>query len=200
MSSLREAQHRHSAYYLSVLEASADLCSKGGSTILEGLHSFHVERWNIESGQAWAAANVAKDPLAAALCSEYSSVGGEILSIRQHPIERERWLKDALTAARILRDRSAEAAHLGNLGLAYYFLGKTSQAIKLYNKQLKISRELGRGDGECNALRNLGNAYGRLGKVRSAIDCHERSLSMAREMEDRRNEAASLGCLGVIFV
>ncbi len=130
------------------------------------------------------------------MASSYANDGVNVLSLRLHPRDKIGWLETGLKAAKMMGDRSAESAHLGNLGLAYADLGETRKAIGYYERALKIIRKIGdrRGEGAC--LGNLGNAYADLGETRKAIEYYEQALAISREIGDRRGEGAHLGNLG----
>ncbi|MBZ5668975.1 MAG: tetratricopeptide repeat protein, partial [Acidobacteriia bacterium] len=98
------------------------------------------------------------------------------------PARADRWLEAALAAARRLKNRAAEGAHLGNLGLAYAALGETRRAIEYHQQGLTVLREIGDRRGEGNVLGNLGIACRQLGEPRRATELHERSLVIAREI------------------
>ena len=190
---------RHAAYYKDLLSAADDLYLKGGDSILAGLALFDREEANILTGQAWAEKNMQRTSLAADLCNDYPKAGFYVLNLRLHPLQNIAWLVKALTAARQLNDRSTEAGHLGNLGLAYADLGEPRKAIEFYEQQLSIAREIGDRRGEGNALGNLGIAYADLGEPRKAIEFHEQALKIFREIGDRRGEGNVLGNLGLAY-
>ncbi|HEV2177593.1 MAG TPA: tetratricopeptide repeat protein [Terriglobia bacterium] len=193
----REAAARgHAAYYADVLASADGLYLKGGEAIGRGLALFDLEWGNIQAGQAWAAARGPGDAEAAKLCSLYPDAGVYCLALRQHPRDRIRWVEDALAAARQLKNRGAEGAHLGNLGNSYDSLGEYRRAIEYHEQALTIAREIGDRQGEGAVLGNLGNAYHSLGEYRRAIEYHEQHLAIAREIGDRRGEGQALGNLG----
>jgi tetratricopeptide (TPR) repeat protein len=193
-----EAQKRHSVHFADLLSKANQLYLKGGDSVKQGLSLFDLEWTNIEAGQAWAAENSAKGDVAAGLCSAFPD-WPYLLELRLHPRERIRWLEAALAAARILKHRQAEGAHLGNLGLAYADLGETRKAIEFYEQGLAVAREIGdrRNEGAC--LGNLGLAYYFLGETRKAIEFYEQALVIDREIGDRRGEGADLGNLGLAY-
>ncbi len=192
-------QQRHATHYETILRAAEKLYLKGGDNIKGGLALFDSERGNIEAGQAWAVGQIDNLPDAAKLCSDYADAGVYVLSLRQHPRERIRWLEAALAAARKLKDSGAEGAWLGNLGLAWADLGETRKAIEFYEQALAIDREIGDRLGEGTALGNLGIAYKDLGETRKAIEFYEQRLTIAREIGDRRGEGIALGNLGIVY-
>lgn len=69
MPGLREAQLRHATYYEDVLHSADDLYKRGGESIKLGLALFEQEWANVQTGQAWAAAQAMEDGEAAQLCN-----------------------------------------------------------------------------------------------------------------------------------
>jgi tetratricopeptide (TPR) repeat protein len=196
----RHATHmRHAAHYLTVLRACQDFYLKGGDAIKSAITLFDVERRNFETGQEWACQHSSGDKAAAHLCNRYPDAGLYVLNLRQHPRERISWLEAALVAAGQLKDRVAEGAHSGNLGIAYNDLGEARRAIEFYEQSLVIARELSNRPTEGNALGNLGSAYAELGETRRAIEFHEQALIISREIGDRRAEGQDLGNLGYAY-
>lgn len=191
-----EARRRHGRFYLRVLRSANALYREGGASLLTGLALFDAEWGNVKAGQAWAASHAAEDAQAAGLCSDYPDAGVFILSLRLHPRERIAWLDSALAGARRVENRSVEAVHLGNLGLAYADLGEARRAIEYYEQALVIDREIGDRPGEGADLGNLGCAYADLGEARRAIEHYEQQLAIVREIGDRRGEGTALGNLG----
>lgn len=194
------AQRRHAEHYLSVLRSAKRLYKQGHESVRAGLALFDLERPNIEAGQRWAAERAESDESAARLCCDYPGAGVYCLNLRQHP-RREwiPWLEAALAAARRLKNRGAEGAHLGNLGLAYTDLGEPQRAIEYHEKALVISREFGDRRAEGSILGNLGLAYADLGETRRAIEFYEQQLAIVREIGDRRGEGNALGNLGAAY-
>jgi tetratricopeptide (TPR) repeat protein len=194
-------QRNHAMYYEAVARAADELYLQGGQALLllRGLGLFDCEWVNIQAGQEWAAAHAGDDEAVAQLCSAYPGAGLYCLDLRQHPRERIRWLEAALAAARWLKDRAAEGAHLGNLGLAYANLGETRRAIEYHEQALAIDREIGDRRGEGADLGSLGLAYADLGETRRAIEFYEQDLAIAREIGDRRGEGSVLNNLGLAY-
>lgn len=195
----RATRMRHAEHYLTVLGECGDLYLKGGDAIISAIALFDVERRNIEAGQEWACRHSSGDETPARVCNQYPDAGAYVISLRQHPREVISWLEAALAAARQLKDRAAEGRHLGNLGIAYAYLGAPRRAAEFYERALVVLREVGDRRGEENALGNLGNAYADLGEHRRAIEFHEQQLIIAREIGDRRGEAMALGNLGLAY-
>jgi tetratricopeptide (TPR) repeat protein len=185
------AQKRHAAHYAAVIGVAQQLYSKGGDSLRAGLALFDLEWPNIQHGQAWAMAHMGKDEEAVKACNWYGWQW-DLLSLRFHPRDQIRWMEAGLAAARQLKDRQAEGAHLGNLGLAHADLGDARKAIEFYEQQLAIAREIGDRRGEGDTLGNLGNAHAALGDARKAIEFYEQQLVIDREIGDRRGEGTVL--------
>jgi tetratricopeptide (TPR) repeat protein len=194
-----EAQRRHARHFLSAAHQANNLYKKGGAALLQGLALFDRAWPNTQAAFAWAQANSEQDGTAVKFCNQLSYAGIVCLQLRQHPQERIDWLEAALQAARKLRSRSAEGAHLGNLGNAYYALGQMEKAIGYHEQNLAIAREIGNRRGEGIALGNLGIAFKALGQVDKAISYYEQRLAIAREIGDRRGESIALGSLGQAY-
>jgi tetratricopeptide (TPR) repeat protein len=195
----RAARLRHAAHYLTVFGECNALYLRGGDAIKSAIVLFDTERRNIEAGQAWTCRHASGDEAAAMLCNEYPVAAIYMLSLRLHPRELISWFKDALDAARQLKNRAAEGVHLGNLGIVYRQLGETRRAVEFYEQQLIIAREIGHRLSERNALGSLGNAYIDLGETHRAVEFYEQSLVTSREIGDRRGEGTILGNLGVAY-
>jgi tetratricopeptide (TPR) repeat protein len=192
-----DATKRHATYYLKVLTEANTLCEKGRADFTRGLRLFDLERTNIQTGQLWAADNTERDRSAAILCNSYAKEGWHLFEARLKPRDRARWSESGLIAARKLRDRPSESAHLNHLGVAFKNMGDMRQAIRHINQALDISRELGDRGAEGLILINLANAYSFLGKKQEAIELYERSLVSVRSVSDRRSEGKVLGALGL---
>ncbi len=192
-------QQRHAAHYQQVLWAADSRYLEGGDKLTRGLAWFDQERTNIQVGQAWAKNHSGSSDAVAEVCSNYAW-SGSILNLRLHPRDYILWLDSALTAARQIKNREAEGAHLGNLGSAYLALGDAHRAIEFYEQALAIDREIGNRRGEGAALGNLGLAYAALGDARRAIEFYEQQLVIVREIGDRRGEGTALGNLGLAYL
>jgi tetratricopeptide (TPR) repeat protein len=182
------ASLRHAEHYLVALWRADDLYTRGGESVLQGLALYDLELKNIQVGHVWAASHAERDRQAMQLCSSYPARGVNVLQLRQHPREGIRWCELALEAARRLKDRGSESAHLGNLGIAYDRLSDYRRAIEYHEQHLAIAREIGHRLGEGQALGNLGIAYRSLGEYRRAIDYHDKHLAIAREIGNRLGE------------
>ena len=186
------AARKHALHFLAVLGECDRLYQKGGDGVLAGLRLFDLEWTNIQAGQVWSERHSNKDEEAARVCSGYPESGRRMLLLRQHPRDRITWLLPALAAAQKLKDRGMEGAHLGNLGLAYHYLGRYRLAIELHEQRLAIARETRDRRAEGKALGNLGMAYHSTGEYRRAIEFYEQDLAIARETRDRQGEGTTL--------
>jgi len=194
-----EAERKHARHFLALLRFIDSQYKKGRQETLAALALFDAEWINFRAGQAWAAAHLQEDDEAAALCDEYPDAAAYFLPLRRPSQDRIQWLDDGLAAVRKSGDRSAEASHLGNLGLVYASLGDARRAIELYEQSLAANRELGNREGESAALGNLGSAYEMLGDAQRAVAYHEQNVAIAREIGDRRGEGNALGNLGSAY-
>jgi tetratricopeptide (TPR) repeat protein len=193
-------QKRFATHYRDVLAATKELYLEGGESLLHGLALFDLEWGNIQAGHAWVASHTdAADTDVAQLGITYPDAGAYVLTLRQHPRERIQWQEIALAAARRLQDREGEGVALGNLGLAYAYLGETRHAIQLYDERLIIAREIGDRRGEGTVLGNLGLAYDALGETSRAIQLYEQWLAIVRELGNRLEEGMALGNLGIAY-
>ena len=68
-------------------------------------------------------------------------------------------MQQALIIYREIKDRKGEGESLGNLGIAYNFLGDYAKAIEYHQQSLAILREIKDRKGEGLSLGNLGIAY-----------------------------------------
>jgi tetratricopeptide (TPR) repeat protein len=193
------AQQSHSKHYQELLWRANNNFLAGGDSQLKGLIQFEVEWINIEAGQRYAAINSKKSHDIADICSNYSGAW-QVLDLRLHPRTYTQWLEEALIAAREIKNKAAECAHLGNLGIVFKDLGDHRKAIEYYNQALKISKEIGNRLLEGNMLGNLGNTYSILSEIQRAIDSYELALKISREIGNHKGEASSLGGLGSAYI
>ena len=201
---LADAQQKHAKHYSKVLSDADKLYMKGKENLLAGLRLFDREWANIKVGQAWTKSMVrisrklkkSDMNFVMQMASSYANDGAYVLDLRLHPRDKIDWHETGLEAARIMVQRGAEGAHLGNLGSAYFNLGETQKSIKYYDQALAISREIGNLQAESASLGNLGNAYSNLGETRKAIEYYDQALLISRGIGDRRGEGSDLGNLG----
>ncbi|GJD19276.1 hypothetical protein RIVM261_042320 [Rivularia sp. IAM M-261] len=121
--------------------------------------------------------------------------GREQLKASQFSAALQSW-QQALLIYHEIKDRQGEGKTLGNLGLAYHFLGDYRKAIEYYQQSLPILREIKDSKTEGIVLSNLGNTYDSLGDYHKAIEYNQQSLKIAQEIKDRQGEGAVFGNLG----
>lgn len=186
-----DCQCRHAAYYLDVLVFIYSRLEKDNN-LDSSIALADIEWENIQTGQAWAAANFGANTTAADLCATYAVVAPGLLSIGRNPDEIIEWLKVALQAARQLQDTHQEAVSLKWLGMYYGELGKPERAVEYCEQSLAIYRAQGDREGESETLTLLGHDHLELGQARRAIEFFEQSLTINRELGNRRDEGEIL--------
>ena len=192
------AMTRYVRHYTEVGTEANQLFLKGGDTVLRGLELFDRERIQMEAAYEWLAPK-RDEASAALLISLVDAVVYADQALRFHPCQRIRWLESQREAARITKNRKAEAAALTHLGHGYADLGERRKAIEFHEEVLVITREIGDRRGEGISLGNLGSAYFESDEPRKAIERYEKSLVIAREIGDRRGEGNALGGLGCAY-
>lgn len=179
---LRDAFHRHAAYYEVLLRQADKLFLQGGEGVARGLQLFDLEWINIQTGQTQAENLATVNENDNQLCCDYPDAGVHLLHLRRHPDERIRWLKSALTAASRLENSKYERIHLGSLGVAYSDLGEPRRALECYEQLLSIVKDEGDESGEAQALGNFGSAYFQLNDFHKAIDYYGLALAIFQKL------------------
>lgn len=100
------------------------------------------------------------------------------------------------SAKRSPQDRRAEAQAVCNLGVVDYSRGNLRQALKLFQRALDISTEIGDVGGQTLATLNRGHAHADSGDLQKAAGDFEQSLLLSRSRGDRSGEAFALMALG----
>lgn len=187
---------RHAAHYLGVIRKANELYLQGEEALRRGLELFDADWDNIQAAQAWAATQAGEDDAAAALCSNYAYDGAEMIYLRLQPRHRIEWGEAALAAARRLKDRYAESAHLHKLAMAYLDRGEIDHSIAYLEQALAINREIARREYEAADLGALGLAYAASGEHRKAIKFYRQALVIYRVIDARWGEGIYLSNLG----
>ena len=104
----------------------------------------------------------------------------------------------ALSAARCLGDRAAEAAALIDLGAIEMNLTRFHQAARYLRQALPLAREAGDQAAQCRALYNLGRVDLAQSRYEEAAGNFTQALVLARETGDQVRQARALINLGVI--
>jgi len=126
---------------MGLLERRRDLYAAGGLSARSALDAFTKRFDNLRQAQAWAATMAEGDVDACKLCSDFPIVGADLLILRQHPSETEKWLKAALKAAAALGDKTKMALLYQHLGNVYEALSQSQQALGQFEKALALARE-----------------------------------------------------------
>ncbi|MBO0861953.1 MAG: CHAT domain-containing protein, partial [Chloracidobacterium sp.] len=95
--------------------------------------------------------------------------------------------------------RRGEADTLNDLGLVYWSLGETQQALEKYKEALPLWRAAGDRKGEGDTLGNIGLVYSLLGEMQRALEKYNEALPLARAVGDRRGEAVTLNNIGGVY-
>ena len=106
---------------------------------------------------------------------------------------------DALEDARTGGDKEAEAAALGNTGIAYLHKFSLEKARRYCEDSLAVYKELGLEDDQADQLSNLSLIYRKSGEPDVAIKNQEDALKISRHKKDHLKEAAGLGNLGLAW-
>ncbi|MDI6103060.1 BTAD domain-containing putative transcriptional regulator [Actinoplanes sp. NEAU-A12] len=104
----------------------------------------------------------------------------------------------AVSAARAVGDREAQARALSNLGRLHRRQGRLHEAAETYHQALILYADLGEPAAEALVLRNLGSVDWRLGDYRQAADHYRRAWMLYRHLGDDAGQADALVRLGLI--
>lgn len=200
MPTILDAQLRHARHYQDLLTQANAAYLQGKENSQRALEVFHAEWPNIDAAHNWCSTQSDKNEIAARLCSDYPGAGAHLLDFLQPPRERMQWLEAALHAAYYLNDHAAQARHLGNLSLAYEYLGDYQRGIEYSQRSLRLWQSLNNRVGECQVLGNIGLAYLNWNKPREALKYHRQQLRLARELKDRLSEGNALTNSGLAWL
>jgi DNA-binding SARP family transcriptional activator/Tfp pilus assembly protein PilF len=104
----------------------------------------------------------------------------------------------AVSAARAVGDRDAQARALTNLGRLHRRQGRLDLAAETHRKALLLYAELGDRAAEASALRNLGSVHWRQGDYRQAADHYQQALTLYQHLGDEAGQADALVRLGLV--
>ena len=111
-----------------------------------------------------------------------------------------KYYNQALSLARKIKDKFAEASILNNIAAIHDDLGDKQQALKVYNQALLLSREIEDKGGEATNLNNIGGIHNQLGEKQQALKLYKQALTIIRQIGgDKRWEAGSLNNIGQIY-
>jgi DNA-binding SARP family transcriptional activator/tetratricopeptide (TPR) repeat protein len=112
--------------------------------------------------------------------------------------EWERVNQVALGAARRARDRAAEVLVLGDLGNAYWFLGRDDDASACFRRSLAACQELGDRAGLARNLNGLAVVGIRGRRYDEALVWLQESVAVRRQLGDREGLSTTLTNLGIV--
>ncbi|MHC4738107.1 MAG: tetratricopeptide repeat protein [Planctomycetota bacterium] len=92
-----------------------------------------------------------------------------------------------------------EAILLGNLGRIYQVRGELDKAKQMFEKTLKIHKQLGSKEGMAKAYGNLGLIYQTRGDFNEAEELHNKSLAIKERLGLKEGMAHSYSNLGVVY-
>ncbi|BBH63851.1 XRE family transcriptional regulator [Actinoplanes sp. OR16] len=104
----------------------------------------------------------------------------------------------AVSAARALGDRGAQARALSDLGRLHRRQGRLHEAATTYRRALMLYGDVGERAAEALVLRNLGSVDWRLGDYRQAADHYRRAWTLYRDLDDHAGQADALVRLGLV--
>jgi tetratricopeptide (TPR) repeat protein len=106
--------------------------------------------------------------------------------------------RTALTVARRLGDRIAQAHAWRDLGTVHERRGEYETALACLNDALVIFRAFGDRYGQATTLHGLGVVQHRVGRFDDAVAHYEESVAIRRELGDRYGQGVGLANLGMI--
>jgi tetratricopeptide (TPR) repeat protein len=196
----RDANLKHSQYYMDLLLRADIFYEQGREGIVNGLRLFDGNWKNIEIGQKWAALKADTDDLAASMVIEYPERGARCLYLRQKPAERIMRLETALHVAHARGFELLVGILHGKMALAFTEMDRYHDAIEHYSVQLTIAEKLrdfeGMGEGACN----LGILYDNLEMLEPAQVCYRYALELANKISNQKIIEVASGNLGLVYL
>ncbi len=104
----------------------------------------------------------------------------------------------AVTAARVLGDRPAQARALTGLGRLHRRQGGLDRAAETYRLARALYADLGDRTAAAGVLRELGSVHWRQGHYREAAEHYAQALALYRELADAAGHADALVRLGLV--
>jgi predicted ATPase len=173
-SELDEVKSRHAEYFTDLMVQAVPPGNKYDIQS-EEYQRCKYEWGNIRAAQAWAATNLT-DKKAALCCITLGFCQDAFLfEGLMPPGEHNRWLEDALRAARKRKDMNLVCNFLVGLGAVYYVRGDKHRAIETYREAAKVAKDNGLSEWRGRAL------DGWAGVLASKGEYTEQALSNAKE-------------------
>ncbi len=91
------------------------------------------------------------------------------------------------------------ASSLNNIGYYNSTKGNISEALKFYEKGLKLQRELGEKKDAANSLNNIGTIYKKQGDIPNALEYYHESLKIFTELDASSGIGQALNNIGNIY-
>ena len=91
------------------------------------------------------------------------------------------------------------AGALNNIGFIYKGSGDIHQALKYFNKSLKINYEIKNLEGIASNLINLGEIYSNKGKITMALEYYSKSINIQEKIGDKRGISINLNSIAFIY-
>ncbi|GAA4750484.1 tetratricopeptide repeat protein [Flavisolibacter ginsenosidimutans] len=98
-----------------------------------------------------------------------------------------------------INDKELAQYSAGNLGNAYYRMGKFETAIAFYEQSIRLADERADPPSKRYSLNGLGVCYDEMGQAQKALDIYEEALQIYRDAGDQKGEAIVLVNSGIIF-
>ncbi len=119
------------------------------------------------------------------------------------------WDSLATDCQKLLKENSSQkikkavlpylAEALNNVGYVYMNQGDALNALKYYQKSLKINEDLGGKDGIANTLNNIGMVYNNQGDIPKSLEYIHKALKIREEIGDKGGIAYSLNNIGYLY-
>ncbi len=93
-----------------------------------------------------------------------------------------------------------EAAVLNNIAIIYDVRGKSDLAIEIYNKNLKLMKELGNQRGIATTLNNIALIHDNKGKYDKAMKKYNQSLEISKQLGEQEEIARTLNNIAAIHL
>ncbi|HEV8483516.1 MAG TPA: tetratricopeptide repeat protein, partial [Blastocatellia bacterium] len=99
-----------------------------------------------------------------------------------------------------LTDSRLQMLHANALGNIREVLGPFNEAIDHFEAAIKIARDIGDKEMECDFRGSQGDAYRRLGQLDKAIESHQQCQAIALELNNEKLESAHLLSFGLACI
>jgi tetratricopeptide (TPR) repeat protein len=91
-----------------------------------------------------------------------------------------------------------KAAALHHLGIIHQDQGRYDEAMEMYQKSMKIEKELGDKSGIAGTLHQMGNLHFMQDRYDEAMEMYQKSMKIEKELGDKSGIASTLHNIGVI--